>query len=106
MIKNLIDYLEHSSKKFKDKIAIEDNNTNVSFKKLIEKSKVIGYLIFKSLGVKNQNQAIVVFLPKSCDSIISFLGTLYSGNFYIPLDVNSPKKRISKILYNAKPKLL
>ena len=106
MIKNLIDYLENSSKRFKDKIAIEDKNTKLSFKKLVEKSKVIGCLILKSLDVEKQNQAIVVFLPKSCDLIISFLATLYSGNFYIPLDINSPKKRISKILYNAKPKIL
>ena len=106
MIKNLIDYLENSAKKFKNKIAIEDINTKLSFNELLEKSKAIGYLIIKSLGVEKQNQPIIVFLPKSCDSIISFLGTLYSGNFYVPLDINLPKKRISKILYNAKPKIL
>ena len=106
MIVNLLDYLENSSVKFKNKIAVEDANKKLSFSQLKFKSQKIGNLIVNLFGIKFQNQPIVTFLPKTSDALISFFGTLYSGNFYVPVDINLPEKRIFKIFKTLKPRCL
>jgi amino acid adenylation domain-containing protein len=98
MIINLLGYLENSSIKFKNKIAVEEANKKLSFSQLKFKSQKIGSLITSLFNAKFQNQPIVIFLPKSIDALISFFGSLYSGNFYVPIDTNSPPKRISQII--------
>ncbi len=45
-------------------------------------------------------------MPKGLEAIISFMGALYSGNFYVPLDVKSPKTRINAILTNLNPSII
>ena len=52
------------------------------------------------------NQPIGIFLPIGADSIIAFLGTLYSGNFYVPLNTESPQKRLETIINNLEPKII
>ena len=106
MIVNLLDYLENSAIKFKNKIAVEDINNKLSFYQLKVKAQKISNLIINLFGIKFQNQPIVIFLPKSVDALTSFFGTLYSGNFYVPVDINMPEKRISTILKTLKSKCI
>ena len=42
-------------------------------------------------------------MEKSVSCVIAFLGIVYSGNFYCPLDVKSPLERISKIIEVLQP---
>jgi amino acid adenylation domain-containing protein len=44
------------------------------------------------------NSPIAVFLPKGINAISAFIGILYSGNYYVPLDVSSPIDRINSII--------
>ena len=54
MIINLLDYLENSSIKFKNKIAVEEANKKISFSQLKFKSQKIGSLITSLFNVKFQ----------------------------------------------------
>jgi len=49
------------------------------------------------------NQPVLVYLPKSLEAIVSFAGILLSGNFYVPIDIKSPQKRIEKIIQDLTP---
>ena len=49
-----------------------------------------------------RNRPIGVFLPKSTKAIKSFLGILYNGCFYVPLDVKNPVHRLEAIIKNLK----
>jgi D-alanine--poly(phosphoribitol) ligase subunit 1 len=40
---------------------------------------------------------VVIALPKSMDAVASILGTLLSGNVYVPVDVKSPDARLSAV---------
>lgn len=104
MIVNVINYLENTVAKFGKKNAIEDNNGVVTFQDLREEALKIASKI-NLLGATN-NQPIGVFLPKSKESIISFLGVNYSGNFYAPLDIKSPNERLGKIIEKLAPKII
>ena len=42
-------------------------------------------------------------MPKSNDSVVSCIATLYSGNCYAPLDTKNPIERIKSILEVLKP---
>ena len=104
MIINTINFLENTISKFSKKTAIEDNNGTISFLDLKEEAIKIASKI--NLLCKIANQPIGVFLPKSKESVISFLGVNYSGNFYVPLDIKSPKSRLNKIIEKLSPKLI
>ena len=93
---NCIDYLENSFKKYPGNIAVNDSIKSITFKELRNYSINIANNIRRSYRKK----PIAVFMPKSTQSVMSFMGVLYSGNFYCPIDTKSPIERISKIIDN------
>lgn len=93
---NIVEYFKETVAKFSERIALNDNLNSFSFKKLDEISDKIALNILDTeIG---QRKPIAVLLPKSCDSIVSFLSILKTGNFYVPIDIKSPVERINKIL--------
>jgi amino acid adenylation domain-containing protein len=95
MIHNITRYIEDTTSKFPDKIAIRDKDGCISFKDLKTNAQIIaGYLI----GKKIVDSPVAVYLPKSINAIVSFLAANYSRNFYVPLDVKSPMNRVESIL--------
>lgn len=95
MITNITEYMDATAFRFPDKVAIKDNKGEISFLQLMNQSKTIAtHLLDKEISGK----PIAVYMPKSIQAIISFLGISYSGNFYVPLDVKSPHLRVSSIL--------
>lgn len=101
---NAIEYLRETAIKYPNKPAIIDGERCITYHELDLKSKWLGFII--SSKTKKRNQPIGMFLPKGLEAIVSFMGALYSGNFYVPLDVKSPKKRINAILSNLNPSII
>lgn len=87
-----------------NKTAIIDGVKRLSFQELDTAAKRLGTIIHNHYQIKKQ--PIAVFLPKSAESIVAFMGILYSGNFYVPLDENLPAARIKIILGNLNPALI
>jgi D-alanine--poly(phosphoribitol) ligase subunit 1 len=101
MQQNVLEYLEYTSKKFPEKIAIEDEHGTVTFKQLKQNAQYISKNLL-DLGI-TPNNPIAVYLPKSIQAIEVFLGVLYTGCFYVPLDVNNPVNRLNAIIENINP---
>lgn len=100
VMKNIVQYLEETTKGLGNKTAIVDEHGCLTFNQLREQSKklaskLINKNIFKS--------GVIVFLPKSKECIVGFISVAYSGNFYTPLDVDMPMSRINKIIKTLKP---
>lgn len=96
----VFDYLEETVKKFPDKCAFVDHRKSISFHELrINSFKVANYLIKNDVFKK----PVLIFLDKSIECIVSFLGVAYSGNFYSPIDTKMPIDRISKIINTLCP---
>jgi amino acid adenylation domain-containing protein len=102
MIINVLQYLESSVKKVPTKIAFADENNKISYEDLQKYSKRIGSEIHrKSHG--QIRQPIVVFVDRNIESIVAFMAVAYSGNFYVPIDIQMPKKRVELILETLNP---
>ena len=93
-MKNVLELFEHTVEKFPNKVGFTDENRCSTFSETMEKSKKIG----TSLLQYGNRKAVAILIDKNCNCIDSMLGTLYAGDFYIVVDVHSPKDRIINIL--------
>lgn len=102
MIKiNLIEYFETTLRGCAGKTAVWDKERKITFDSLGKYSKSLAWEI-----VQNENaikRPIAVYLNKSIESVYADLGIIYSGNFYMNLDVKTPVERIKNILELVQP---
>lgn len=104
MQKSVIEYLQHTVDRFPDKTAIKDAGMSITFAELWRDSrKISAALVNAMIGV---NIPIGVYIPKGCRMIEAFAGINISGNFYVPLDTNSPASRIKNILSTLDAKVV
>ncbi len=101
----LLNYLEESAIKYKNKEAFVDENSSITFEETKFLSMGISNEIINTIGYKN-NSPILVFLPKSVQAIVSMLGVVYSGNFYTPTSIDFPEEKIKSITRVLKPILI
>ena len=91
MIRNILEYLEKTAKRLPDKIPFSGAEGTITFAELEEMAKRIGTYLTRFGG---RSCPIAVMMQKAL-SVAAFLGAVYSGNFYTPIDVTMPKERIS-----------
>lgn len=101
MIYNVLEYLEKTVSKFPDKTAIISGDTRISFNEFLKLSRKIGFYIHKKVQVTNR--PILVAADRSEKTIISFMAVLYSGNYYVPIDVSTPQERLNDICSQLDP---
>lgn len=102
MKKNVIEYLKDSAQKYPNKIALVDENRRITFAELDYEARQIANAILKNCGCI-KNQPIAVYMEKSIECIAAFLGIIYSGNFYSPLDCRMPHERMERIINTLQP---
>lgn len=101
---NLIEYFENSVSKYPQKVAVIDKDSEINFHNLRQKALQVAQKLID--GNERQNKPVAVFLDKSIESVYSDLGIIYSGNFYMNLDIKTPAERISNILKLIKPRTI
>lgn len=84
--------------KYNDKIAISDENEKLSFFELQKLGHAIATALLNASDGGYMPEPVMVFLPKSVKCIASFMGTMYSGNPYVPIAYDMPSGRIQKIV--------
>lgn len=93
---SVIEWLEKEYYKNPEHIALVDENTTVNYKQYREKAVAIASKIIEKKYPSKK--PIIVYMPKSVNAIMSFLGVAYSGCFYSPIDVEMPQSRAVRIL--------
>lgn len=101
MQNNVLEYLENTVKKFPEKIAYANEKSGLTFKEVYDRGRAIGTFLNRQ-GI--YKQPVVVFMKKHPNAISAFLGVLYGGDFYVPMDEEMPLFRIELILKNLSPK--
>lgn len=96
MIKNILQFLEVSALNYPNKVAYADDSESITYRELVERAKRIGTYIAKNYACRNA--PILVQMEKSPKCICAFFGVVYSGNFYVPLDISVPRLRLEKII--------
>lgn len=105
MQKNVLDYLEESARKYPDKVVFSDEKSRITYQELVKKAKAAGSYL-ADLPEIGTNHPVVVFIDRNIESLISFMGILYSGNFYVPVDSQMPLKRIGLIMDTLQPRAM
>lgn len=100
MQRNILEYLEQTVQRVPDKVAFFSETETLTFRQLFDAARAIGSRLIRQ-GAKRQ--PVAVFMDKSPRTIAAFLGVLYSGCYYVPLDGEMPRYRIEKILEKLHP---
>lgn len=102
-MKNVLEWLEITAEKYGQKPIYCDTHSNVSFSQVLDGAKRIG----SALDAKLKTDApVAVFMDRCAKTPISFLGVVYSGRAYAPIDSKLPKQRIEKILNILDPEVI
>jgi D-alanine--poly(phosphoribitol) ligase subunit 1 len=97
---NILEYLEMHSNDVENRSIFGDKNGVLTYESMCFLSQKIGSAIAKSGKI---HRPVAVYLDKSIDGLACFFGTIYSGNFYVPIDREMPLERIKNIFQVLKP---
>lgn len=97
-MKNVLEYLENSFKKYPDKTAFYDGKNSLTFCELYDASRRIGTYLAKNLthndsAVQNRRSALIL-MDKTPFALAAFFGAAYAGIAYIPAGGDMPDARI------------
>ncbi|MBR4422636.1 MAG: amino acid adenylation domain-containing protein [Mailhella sp.] len=93
-IKNVAEWLHDSARRFPDKVAFSDGRFSYTYAELDEASRRIASELARRGLFK---KPVLVLLDKEPRAIAAFMGCAYSGNFYVPVDLEMPRERLDKI---------
>lgn len=98
---NVLEMFERSVHKYGGKTAFADNAEQVTYLEAARLAKRIGSAL---AAQEMERSAVAVLVPKGVKTLISFLGVVYSGNFYVPIDTEMPVDRMTLIFETLHPK--
>ncbi|MCI8589865.1 MAG: amino acid adenylation domain-containing protein [Clostridiales bacterium] len=92
---NVLEYLEKSAQCYPDKPAFVDEELSLSFSELWQSARKIGSML---LPFVKKGSPVVVYMEKGPRQVAAFLGAVYAGCFYVPIDTSMPGTRVRLIL--------
>lgn len=102
-MKNILEFLENAANRFPDKTAFAEEGRALSYAELLDGAQRVGSAL-SAMGSKNQ--PVCVYMDKGVNTLVSMMGVVYSGNFYVVLDGEMPPERINKIFTTLKPRAI
>ena len=102
-MRNILEYLEKTVSLFPNKTVFSDTTSHITFQDLISTSQIIGSNLSQFIEMRNP---ILVLTNKKISNISLFLGVVYAGCYYIPMDIELPKSRMDSILQTSRPALV
>lgn len=103
MVTSILDLFEETVLKCPSKVAFQDIKESLTFQELQRKAQSVGCAVSKW---SDPSQPILVYMEKGVKSIAAFLGCVYAGCFYVPIDKDMPVERIRLILDCLSPKVI
>ena len=105
MMNSCVCLLDRAAQLYGSSTAFEDKDGAITFGELCEKSRGAASYLIKNCKTGKLNP-IIVYLPKSINSIISFMGAMYAGSPYVPVDYAIPMARMEKTIENLVPSVI
>jgi len=103
MKKSVIEWLEYTTSSKPDKIALCDETRSINYSQVLRDAKSIGSFILETIGSKN---SIVIISNREVKTLVTYLGVIYSGGHYVPIDAMNPQSHIRKIITTTNPKMI
>lgn len=81
--------------------AIVENDARVSYRELDLRSNQVANALLAQ-GFRARDRACLL-VPKSIDAVVSVLGVLKAGGTYVPMDVQNPVARLTRLFCTCEP---
>ncbi|HJT72671.1 MAG TPA: condensation domain-containing protein, partial [Chitinophaga sp.] len=102
--KTLISLFEEQVQATPENIAISHNGRTVTYKELnAQANRLANYLLARGA---QREQAVPVYMMRSVDMIVAFLGVLKVGGTYVPLESDLPEERVGYIFADTNAALI
>ena len=101
MYTNVMQFLEESYQKKANDVLLEDISNKMTYTEVYIAARKIGS--FLARNIQGKNNPVFVCIDRNIDSIVMFFGVVYSGNFYVPVDLGLPEVRLKKMLETINP---
>lgn len=103
MTKTVLEWLESSAITIPDKIALCDEYTSLTYIQLQQEARSIGSYILEKIGPE---KPVVIISGRHVHTLVAYLGVLYSGGYYVPVDSMNPLAHIKNIIKSTSPELI
>ena len=102
---SIIDYFEADVRAFPNKPFLIDKTRSFNY---VESWSVIRWIAcqIRSKNTSLRNKPIPVIVGRSALSVLSILGVVYSGNYYVPIEHDMPKHRFDMIMQSLDPAII
>lgn len=97
---NILEYLEQTYQRVPDKCAFGSEEYTLTFRQVYEEAGSVGTALAQA-GI--YKKPVVVFMQKQPRTIAAFLGVVYAGCYYVPIDEEMPRYRIELIFQTLEP---
>ena len=91
----ILDYLEETAARLPDKTAFADPDTAVTFAQLVRGARAVASAL---LRCTRPRMVLGFYMDKSVAALVGFMGAVYAGCAYAPLNLRHPAARIMSIL--------
>lgn len=95
--------LDAAARCFEHRVAVEDEHEALTYGAYRARSLAIASAM---LELGSNRRPVVVYLPKSVDMLCTFMGAMYVGCPYAPVDSHIPMARLQKIIESLEPGLI
>lgn len=96
MLNNVLEYLETTAARVPDKVAFSDGQDSLTFGALFRAARGIGSALLRQ--GRGKGRPVAILMEKHPTVPAAFWGTVYAGDFYVPLDPAMPAPRMESIL--------
>ena len=103
MYTNVLRYLERDAQEFPDKLALADESHKLTYREYLCAAQTIGTYLASHVAKGQTRRPVAVLIDRNVYSVLAFMGCLYSGNFYVPVDPSMPAERVRLILDSVSP---
>ena len=97
---NILQYLEETAARLPEKVSFSDGKDSVTFGQLYNGARSIGSFLAEK-GCRRR--AVAVLMDKHPHAIVTFMGIIYSGAYYVALDAQMPSLRMQMIIDTIDP---
>lgn len=103
MKNTVLTLLESSVSKYPNKVAFNDNQGTLTFTQVMDLGKKMGSYL---TTITKPKAPIIIFMEKNRYVPACFMGVVYAGCFYVPIDTSLPIKRLNTIIDTVEAPLL
>lgn len=87
-----------------DSVAVSREDVHVNYEELETRSNRLAHIL-KELGCKRGDR-VGLLMPKVPEAVVCMAGILKADGIYVPLDPESPAKRLAKIVAKCRPRCI